>query len=74
MMIMMWVMGENQEIFYRQGTYGENGCEGCAWVQVMMTVVMVVVMTMMMDDDNDVGDGREPGDLLQTGNVRRERL
>ena len=73
MMTMMWAMGENLEIFYRQGTYGENGCEGCVWVQVMMTVMMMVVMmmTMVMDDDDNVGGGREPGDLLGRGCTAR---
>ena len=33
----VWAVDENNEIFYREGTYGENGCDGSHWVKVSLS-------------------------------------
>ena len=33
----VWAVDENNEIFYREGTYGENGSDGSHWVKVSLS-------------------------------------
>ena len=33
----VWAVDENNEIFYREGTYGENGSDGSHWMKVSLS-------------------------------------